>query len=71
MSFIFDSPNYQQNEEDYDYQPSIFQNFNSSYDYSDNDPFDIFFQSNTYNNDIDNLYLNDKDNSSPNETDKY
>lgn len=59
------------NWDEYDNQPSIFQNYNSPYDCSDNDPYDIYFQPNAYNNEIDSLYLNDKNISTPNETDKY
>ena len=70
MSFIFDSPNYQSIEEDYDNQPRIFQNFYSSSDYSDNESFNMLFHPNNYNNDVDNLYLNVQNYSSPNETDQ-
>jgi len=70
MTFFFDSPNYQLIEDDYDNQPSIFQDYNSPNDYSDNDPYALYFQPNAYNNDVDNLYLNDKNNSTPNETDQ-
>ena len=70
MNFIFDSPNYHSIVEDNDNQPSIFPNFNSSYDFSDNESFDKFFHPNTYNNDVDNLFLNDQNYSSPNETDQ-
>ena len=70
MNFIFDSPNYHSIEEDNDNQPSIFPKFNSSFDFSDNEPSDTFFHPNTYNNDADNLFLNDQNYSSPNETDQ-
>ena len=70
MSFIFDSPFCQSIAEDYDNQPSIFQSFNSSFDYSDKEPYDNLFQPNIYNNDVDNFFLNEKNNSSPNETEQ-
>ena len=66
MSYFLDSPNYQLIEDDYDNQSSFFQNFNSPNDFSDNEPFDNCFQPNAYNNDVDSLYLNDKNNSTPN-----
>ena len=70
MNFIFDSPNYYSIEEDNDNQPSIFPKFNSSFDFSDIEPSYTFFHPNTYNNDADNLFLNDQNYSSPNETDQ-
>ena len=72
MTYFLDSPNYLSIEDDYDNQPSLFQNFNSLNDYSDNEPFDNYnyFQPNAYYNDADSLYLNDKNNSTPNETDQ-
>ena len=70
MSSILDSPNFQLITEDYYNQPSLFQNFNSYFDYSDNEPINMVFQPNTYNNDVDNFFLNDKNNSFPNETEQ-
>jgi hypothetical protein len=82
MINFFDSPNYQQIEED-DYnisniifqndienQSNIYPNDISSFDYPDNNTYEYLFERNSNNNGIDNLYSQEKNFSSPNETDK-